>query len=124
MLAERRLELLQALDRLDAKAEIGLRLVLDSPEDARARVASIAGAAPVLDTWHEIHADPAGRTVLEMVFLVSALDALALRERLREAAGEVTGPRPPRHFLPRFLRASVGTERRAMRASAPTRHTG
>jgi hypothetical protein len=124
LLAERRRELLEALDRLEDKAEIGLRMAVDSPEQARERTDRITGGAHVLDARHEIHADPAGRTVLEVVLLVAARDVLACRQRLQDQADEVTGPCPPRHFLPHFLRAPVGAERRVARTRPGARRAG
>ena len=124
LLAERGRELLEALDRLEGKAELGLRVILETPEQAREQAAGLARHGSALEMWHEIHLDPAGRTVLEVALLVSGAEAPACRERLQAEAGEVTGPWPPRHFLPRFLRAPVASERRSMRGRAAARRAG
>ena len=121
LLAERGRELLEALDRLEGKAELGLRVILDTPEQARQQVAGLARHERAFEMWHEIHADPVGRTVLEVALLVSGAEVPACRERLLAEAGDVTGPWPPRHFLPRFLRAPVASERRSIRSGAARR---
>ena len=124
LLAERGRELLEALDRLEGKAELGLRVILDTPEQAREQAAGLARHGSALETWHEIHQDLAGRTILEVALLVSGAEVPACRERLQAEAGEVTGPWPPRHFLPYFLRAPVASERRSIRGRAAARRAG
>ena len=74
LLAQRGRELLQALDRLEGKAELGLRLILETPEQAREQAAGLARYGSALEMWHEIHPDPAGRTVLEVALLVSGAE--------------------------------------------------
>jgi gas vesicle protein GvpL/GvpF len=124
LLAERGRELLEALDRLEGKAELGLRIILDTPEQAREHAAGLARHGSALEVWHEIHPDPAGRTVLEVALLVSGAEVPACRARLQAEAGDVTGPWPPRHFLPRFLRAPVASERRSLRDRPAARRAG
>ena len=56
--------------------------------------------------------------------LVSGAEVRACRERLQAEAGDVTGPWPPRHFLPQFLRVPVASDRRSMRVRTAARRAG
>ncbi len=120
LLADRGPELLAALDRLDGKAEMGLRVPLAAGEDAQSRAAEIAEIGRPLDIWAESGPRPAGPAVLELAHLIDRRDADAYRQRVQPYALDVAGPRYPFHFLPRFLRMPVRTERRSTRARSAT----
>ena len=115
LLAEGGAELLAALDRLDGKAEMGLRINILEPANAQARAAQIAEICQPIESWVEVQPNPAASAVLELAHLIYRRDAAEYRQRLEPHAVEVIGPRPPFHFLPQCLRRPVQTERRSGR---------
>ncbi|MBI3666001.1 MAG: GvpL/GvpF family gas vesicle protein [Acidobacteria bacterium] len=121
LLADRRPELLHALDRLEGKAEMSVRVRLKSEDSANARVAEINETCRPLDSWFEVQENPAGGSILEMAHLIERRSAEEYRQRLEPQAVEVSGPRPPFHFLPQFLRMPVRAERSARRSEASSR---
>ena len=124
LLAERRKDLLGALDRLAGKAEMSLRVGL-AGQSASRMVEEIHEICRPLDSRFEVRTNPAGETVLEIVHLVERRSAAEYRQRLTSHAIEVAGPRPPFHFLPQFLRLPVGRERSARRGrDASSQATG
>jgi Gas vesicle synthesis protein GvpL/GvpF len=118
LLAARQAELLAALDRLAGKAEMRLHVTLDAGEDGRERAAGIARACRVLDGWFEVRQSPAGGVVLELAHLIERSEAEQHVKMLAPYATEVSGPLPPFHFLPRFLRMPVRAEGRGGRPRA------
>ncbi|MBI3694010.1 MAG: GvpL/GvpF family gas vesicle protein [Acidobacteria bacterium] len=116
LLAERGAELLAALERLEGKAEMGLRINILEPGNAPAWAAQIAEICQPLESWVEVRPTQAGSAVLELAHLIYRQDAADYRQRLEPHAVEVAGPRPPFHFLPQCLRIPVQTERRSGRA--------
>jgi hypothetical protein len=128
LLAARAPELLGALQRLEGKAEMVLRVSLAEGEDGAARTASIAEICHPFDSRHELHktltaaeASP-GPAVLEIAHLIDRGDADEYRRRVAGLGADVIGPRPPFHFLPQFLRMAVGSESRG--AARAARRTG
>ncbi|HYM12440.1 MAG TPA: GvpL/GvpF family gas vesicle protein [Bryobacterales bacterium] len=128
LLAARGAELAAALERLDGKAEMGVRLRLAEDQNAQLRAADIAELARPLDSRMEVRAEPSGGRILELAHLIDRREAAEYRERMARQAIEVLGPRPPFHFLPQFLRIPVRAELRAQgaprRAGAPAGGTG
>lgn len=116
LLAGRRTELSEALERLEDKVEMALRLSLPGPDAAREKAAQMAEIGRPLDSWFEVRSNPAGETILEVAHLIDRQEAAGYRQRLKSHAREVWGPRPPLHFLPQFLRMPVQAERGAGRA--------
>jgi hypothetical protein len=121
LLEERRSELLGALGKLDGKAEMVLRVPLEAGADARALASEVSGIRLPLDTWFAVRFNAAGESLLELAHLIERADADEHRLRFERHRIDVSGPWPPFHFLPRFLRAPVGTERRAGRSGAGRR---
>ena len=115
LLAGRGVELSAALERLEGKAEMGLRVSLPEGEDASRRAAEIAEISKPLDCWMEAQPNPAGGTLLELAHLILRQEAEGYRQRIKPHGLKVTGPHPPFHFLPQFLRLPVQAERRAGR---------
>ncbi len=115
LLASRRGELLEALDRLKGKAEMGLRVAIPAGVGASDRVAEITLACRPLDCWFEVQWNRAGEAVLELAHLIDRQEAGEYRRRAEPLQIEVSGPRPPVHFLPQFLRRPVETERGVQR---------
>jgi len=121
LMAGRRRELLAALERLKDTTEMGLQAPLADQESAYQKAAELARLAQPLDARFQIRSRPAGGTFLEVAHLITRREVEAYRERLKAQGWESTGPRPPFHFLPEFLRLPVRAEqrpRRARRASA------
>lgn len=118
LLAARGAELAAALERLDGKAEMCVRVRLAEDQNAQIRAAEIAGIARPLDSWVEVRPDASGGRILEVAHLIDRREAAEYRRRVAGHALEVLGPRPPFHFLPQFLRIPVRAE---LRAQAPRR---
>ena len=122
LMAGRRQEMLAALERLDGKAEMILRAGLPSQAGAEDTAARINGLCRPLESWSQIKSCPGGETVLELAHLIPRTEAAGYRQRLQSQAVEITGPWPPFHFLPQFLRLPVkaarSSVRRASRAAA------
>lgn len=119
LLAARGAELAETLDRLEGKAEMILRVGLGEGESAARRAADLAQNARPLDHRFEVHPDRAGASVLEAAHLIEREQAPEYRRRLERPGVEITGPWPPLHFLPQFLRRPVRAERG--RPRRPTR---
>ncbi len=117
LLAARGPEILAALERLDGKAEMGLRISLAEDASAQKQAAEISEACRPLDSWMEVRTDAAGGKALELAHLIRLADLESYRKSVKPYAAEVTGPRPPFHFLPQFLRWPVKTERRSGRGA-------
>ena len=117
LLAARAPELLAALERLDGKAEMSLRMNIAEEESVHKRAAEIAEVCHPLDSWVEVAPNPAGGKVLELAHLIHRQDVEGYRNRVKQHVADVAGPRPPFHFLPQFLRWPVKAERRARPAS-------
>jgi hypothetical protein len=111
LLAAKGPELLDTLERLEGKAEMGLRLSIPEAEDAASRAAQITAACRPLDSWMGVHRDGMGCQVLDIAHLIHEQDVNRYRERARPHAAEVAGPRPPYHFLPEFLKKPAKSER-------------
>jgi hypothetical protein len=75
----------------------------------------IDSVARPLESRFDVRWSPQGETILEVVHLIERPEAPTYRQRLESTSVEVTGPRPPYHFLPQFLRVPVKAERRAGR---------
>jgi len=118
LLAGRRRELLGALDRLQDKAEMDLRLRLSPNEGAHGTVAGLNEIYRPLDCWSEVRSNPAGERILEVAHLILGREAAAYRQRLADRPIEITGPWPPFHFLPQFLRMPVRAEHGSARAAS------
>lgn len=104
LLAARAGELGAALERLDGRVEMTVRVRLEAGESAAARTAQIREQVEAHETWSEVRTDRAGRQVVELAHLVARSDAAEYRRRLAGERFEVSGPWPPIHFLPQFLR--------------------
>lgn len=120
LLASRRAELANALERLEGKAEMVVRVRLASGEDARRRAEEIRELCHPLDASMEVQPAKGGETLLEVVHLIDRGDAHQYRERAGSFAAHVIGPRPPYYFLPKFLRVGAQRERqtKALRSAA------
>jgi len=111
LLAARAGELEAALERLDGKVEMTVRVRLAEKESAASRVAGIGEEVRALETWSEVRTGRSGERMLEVAHLVARPQAAEYRKRMAERGMEVTGPWPPMHFLPAFLRMPVRAER-------------
>ena len=105
-LAARAGELGATLERLDGKAEMTVRVKLEAGESAARRVAELGELARALETWSEVRTDRS-RRVVELAHLIVRSQAADYRRRLAGEGLEVSGPWPPLHFLPQFLRMPV-----------------
>ncbi len=117
LLAARAAEIQAALERLDGKAEMGLRINLAEGESAHKQAAEIAEACRPMDSWMEVRTATAGGRVLELAHLIHQSDVDNYRKSVKPFAAELAGPRPPFHFLPQFLRWPVKAERRSGRGA-------
>jgi hypothetical protein len=118
LLLDRSRELTEALDRLEGKAELLLRVPAAADEALHHKqAAGIAAIGKTLDFWFEVQASGDGRSILEIALLIERAQAGSCRARLR-GYDDVTGPWPPLHFLPKFLRAPVRAERKARTAAS------
>jgi len=124
LLAARAPEILAALERLDGKAEMGLRISLAEGASAQRHAAEISEACRPLDSWMEVRTDAAGGKVLELAHLIRLSDLESYRKSVKPYAAEMTGPRPPFHFLPQFLRWPVRAERRSGRGARASSQGG
>lgn len=130
LLAARAPELLGALERLEGKAEMVLRVSLPEGENGAERAARIAEICRPLDSWSEAHPPstgaglPAGPAVLEIAHLIEREDAEEYRRLAQSFGADLIGPRQPFHFLPQFLRLAVKSELRSGAARAASRRTG
>lgn len=104
LLAARAGELAAALERLDGRVEMTVRVRLGAEESAAQRTAEIGDMVRPLETWSEVRTDRAGQRVVELAHLIARSQVAEYRRRLGE---EVAGPWPPVHFLPQFLRMPV-----------------
>ena len=111
LLDSRRTELASALDRLEGKAEMVIRVRLAAGEDARRRADEIRELCHPLDASMDVQPAKSGEALLEVVHLIERVDAHKYRERAGSLAVNVIGPRPPYYFLPRFLRLGAQRER-------------
>ena len=115
LLAARQTELLAALNRLDGKAEMKLRIVLEPGENAARRAAEITEVCRALDARFEVRDSLAGGAVLELAHLIERSGADQYLKLLAPYGCEVSGPLPPFHFLPQFLRMPARAEARSGR---------
>ena len=111
LLAARSGQLAAALERLDGKVEMTVRVRLEPGESAARRTAEISEAAQALETWSEVQTDRTGRRLVEMAHLIARSQTGQYRRGLAGQEFEVTGPWPPLHFLPQFLRLPMRVER-------------
>jgi gas vesicle protein GvpL/GvpF len=107
LLAARAGELGAALERLDDRVEMTVRVRLEQGQSAARRAAEIGNRVEPLETWSEVRTDRAGQRVVELAHLLSRSQAAEYRRRLAGEGFEVSGPWPPVHFLPQFLRLPV-----------------
>ncbi len=127
LLAARAGELGAALERLDGRVEMTVRVRLEAGESAAARLAQIRERVEAQETWSEVRADRAGHRVVELAHLMARSQAAEYRRRLGGEDLEVSGPWPPVHFLPQFLRMPMqratgsGTSRASGAGSAGRR---
>jgi hypothetical protein len=125
LLAARAGELAAALERLDGKVEMTVRIGLGEKESASRRVREIGELARVIETWSEVQVGRSGERVVEVAHLVPRGQAAEYRKKLADQGLEITGPWPPLHFLPQFLRMPVRAERgRRATASGTSRASG
>ena len=117
LLAARAGELAATLDRLDGKAEMTVRVKLEPDQNAAGCADEIGRVTRPLDSRSEVRTDRFGHSVLELAHLVSRDQVGEYRRLLEEHGLEATGPWPPLHFLPQFLRMPARAER-AQRAAA------
>jgi hypothetical protein len=121
LLASRSDQLAAALDRLDGMVEMTVRV------GQRRRADEITEMMRPLDSWSEVRVDRAGGKVVELAHLIPRSQAASYRRRLSGDEVEVSGPWPPVHFLPQFLRLPVrratgsGTSRASGAGSAAGR---
>lgn len=115
LLRGRSRELIAALDRLEGKAEMILRVRLAGQDSPDKKTGEIEAAYRPLDSRFQVGADARGQTILEITHLVEQREAALYRQRLSGEDIEITGPWPPRHFLPQFLRMPPRAERRPAR---------
>jgi hypothetical protein len=111
LLAARAGELSAALERLEGKLEMTVRVRLAEGESAAAKVREIGEGVRALETWSEVRVGRSGERVVEVAHLLTRAQAADYRKRMAERGLEVTGPLPPVHFLPQFLRMPVRAER-------------
>jgi hypothetical protein len=104
LLAARAGELGAALERLDGRVEMTVRVRLEAGESAAARLAQIRERVEAQETWSEVRTDRAGQRVVELAHLMARPEEAEYRRRLGGEGLEVSGPWPPVHFLPQFLR--------------------
>jgi hypothetical protein len=117
LLAARAGELASALERLEGKVEMTLRLRVEAGESPAEQVRELNAAGRPLEAWSEVRTDRAGGTVVELAHLIAKAEEREYRRRVEREEVEVTGPWPPLHFLPQFLRMPVRAEsRRSVRA--------
>ncbi len=127
LLAARTEELGAALERLEGRVEMTVRVRLEAGESAAARLTQLRDRAGPHETWSEVRTDRAGQRMVEMAHLVARSHAAEYRRRLGGEGLEVSGPWPPMHFLPQFLRIPMrratgsGTSRASGAGSAGRR---
>jgi len=116
LLAGRQAELLAALEKLNGKAEMRLRITLAPGEDSRQFAATISDECRPLDTWFEVRQSATGHTVLDMAQLIVRDESDRYREILARYGTAISGPLSPVHFLPQILRRPMKAEGRTTRA--------
>ncbi len=112
LLEQRRRDLLAALDRLEGKAEMDLRLPLPDVAKAEQIAAQIRELCRPADARAEIRFRAEGGAVLQLTHLIDRHQADTYGAGLKPGV-EINGPWPPFHFLPSFLRLPVKAERLA-----------
>jgi hypothetical protein len=101
LLASRREQLTAALERLDGMVEMTVRVRPPRRAD------EITQMVRPLESWSEVRVDRSGRKVVELAHLIPRSQAASYRRRLAAEEIEISGPWPPVHFLPQFLRLPV-----------------